>query len=50
MTVSTDYVFDGTEDRRVHRRTTSRGPLNRYGESKLEGERQALAAVTRTPS
>jgi dTDP-4-dehydrorhamnose reductase len=47
MTLSTDYVFDGkkpegyTEDDAAH-------PLNKYGESKLAGERRALAANPKT--
>jgi dTDP-4-dehydrorhamnose reductase len=47
MTVSTDYVFDG---RKVdgYREEDAPNPLNRYGESKLEGEQLALEAHDRT--
>ena len=40
--VSTDYVFDG-EARVPYREEAPTAPLSAYGESKLEGERQALA-------
>ncbi len=54
MTVSTDYVFDGTK-RDGYTEEDEPNPLNRYGESKLAGERLALAAhpatfVVRTQS
>lgn len=39
--VSTDYVFDGTSDK-PYKEDDSTGPLTVYGESKLEGERQAM--------
>jgi len=39
--VSTDYVFDG-ESPRPYVESDETRPLNVYGESKLEGERQAL--------
>lgn len=39
--VSTDYVFDGTSEK-PYREEDPTGPLTVYGESKLEGERQAL--------
>lgn len=39
--VSTDYVFDGSSDR-PYREDDPTGPLTVYGESKLEGERQAI--------
>ena len=47
MTVSTDYVFDGTKAGGYTERDEP-NPLNRYGESKLEGEQRALAAHSRT--
>jgi dTDP-4-dehydrorhamnose reductase len=47
MTVSTDYVFDGTKLDGYTENDTPR-PLNRYGESKLEGERQAIATYPQT--
>ena len=54
MTVSTDYVFDGTRAG-GYTEEDEPNPLNRYGESKLAGERLALAAhpatfVVRTQS
>ena len=39
--VSTDYVFDGTSQK-PYREDDPTGPLTVYGESKLEGERQAI--------
>lgn len=39
--LSTDYVFDGT--REVYTEEDEPSPLNRYGESKLEGERHVLS-------
>lgn len=52
VTVSTDYVFDGTLDRPYHEWDTPH-PASVYGASKLAGEREALAlgpqaAVVRT--
>lgn len=47
MTVSTDYVFDGTKIGGYTEEDAPR-PLNRYGESKLEGERLAMAAHAQT--
>ncbi len=43
VTFSSDYVFDGTASA-PYLESARPGPLNRYGESKLEGERLALAA------
>lgn len=47
MTVSTDYVFDGTKPGGYTEHDEPR-PLNRYGESKLDGERRAVAANAKT--
>src|SRR5919198_1669282 len=43
---STDYVFDGRRST-PYRESDAPNPLNVYGESKLEGERQALARCER---
>ena len=47
MTVSTDYVFDGTKVG-GYREDDTPNPLNRYGESKLQGEQLARAAHGQT--
>jgi dTDP-4-dehydrorhamnose reductase len=47
LTMSTDYVFDGQKVEGYTEEDAPR-PLNRYGESKLAGERAALAAHPRT--
>lgn len=44
---STDYVFDGTR-RTPYSERDAPAPINRYGESKLLGERLAQAACERT--
>jgi dTDP-4-dehydrorhamnose reductase len=54
LTVSTDYVFDGTKPD-GYTEDDAPNPLNVYGASKLEGERRAMAAhdqvfVVRTQS
>jgi len=47
MTVSSDYVFDGTKVG-GYREEDVPNPVNRYGESKLAGEQLALAAHAQT--
>lgn len=47
ITISTDYVFDGTKDGFYTQRDQP-NPLSVYGVSKLEGERRAQAAWART--
>ena len=42
----TDYVFDGRGDR-PYTEDSPTSPVNRYGESKLEGERRLLASGAR---
>jgi len=37
---SSDYVFNGTEDKREFLETDTPNPLNKYGESKFLGERE----------
>jgi len=45
--ISTDFVFDGTAFRPINE-TDNPNPISVYGRTKLEGERQALAACSRT--
>ena len=47
ITISTDYVFDGTKDGFYTQRDQP-NPISVYGHSKLEGERRAQAAWART--
>lgn len=46
VAVSTDYVFDGRQGR-PYREEDPPGPVNHYGRTKLEGERQALEGAPR---
>jgi len=39
---SSDYVFNGTEDKREFLETDTPNPLDKYGESKFLGEREVL--------
>lgn len=47
ITISTDYVFDGTKEGFYTQRDDP-NPASVYGTSKLEGERRSLAASART--
>ena len=47
ITISTDYVFDGTKDGFYTQRDQP-NPISVYGRFKLEGERRAQAACART--
>ena len=47
ITISTDYVFDGTKQGFYTQRDEP-NPISVYGHSKLEGERRALATWNRT--
>lgn len=47
VTISTDYVFDGTKNGFYTQRDEA-NPLSIYGQSKLDGERRAQAAHERT--
>ena len=46
LSISTDYVFDGTKP--PYQPDDPTNPLNAYGRSKLEGERALLAANSRS--
>lgn len=39
---STDYVFNGTEDKKEFTEDETPNPINKYGESKFAGEREVL--------
>jgi dTDP-4-dehydrorhamnose reductase len=47
ITISTDYVFDGTKEDFYTQRDQP-NPISIYGQSKLEGERRSQAAWART--
>jgi dTDP-4-dehydrorhamnose reductase len=47
VTISTDYVFDGTKDG-LYTQRDNPNPKSVYGAAKLEGERRAQAASART--
>jgi dTDP-4-dehydrorhamnose reductase len=47
LTISTDYVFDGTKGAPYTQNDTPH-PISVYGEAKLEGERRAQAEYART--
>ncbi len=47
ITISTDYVFDGTKEG-FYTQSDRPNPISVYGRSKLEGERRAQAAWART--
>jgi dTDP-4-dehydrorhamnose reductase len=47
ITISTDYVFDGTKDG-FYTQKDDPNPLCMYGKAKLEGERRAQTACART--
>lgn len=44
---STDYVFNGTEDKREFSENETPNPINKYGESKFAGEREILKQADR---
>lgn len=39
---STDYVFSGTEEKQSFSESETPNPINKYGESKFQGEREVL--------
>lgn len=39
---SSDYVFSGTEDKKEFSETDTPNPLNKYGESKFQGEQEII--------
>ena len=42
MHYSTDYVFSGTEDKQSFSEDDTPNPINKYGETKFQGEREIL--------
>lgn len=42
MHYSSDYVFSGTEDKQTFKEDETPNPVNKYGESKFQGERAIL--------
>ncbi|MFA5024457.1 MAG: dTDP-4-dehydrorhamnose reductase [Patescibacteria group bacterium] len=44
---STDYVFNGTEDKKEFLESDTPNPINKYGESKFLGEREVLKRAAR---
>lgn len=44
---STDYVFNGTEDKKEFIESDTPNPINKYGESKFNGEREILKQAER---
>jgi dTDP-4-dehydrorhamnose reductase len=44
---SSDYVFNGTEEKKEFSETDTPNPINKYGESKFAGEREILKQAER---
>jgi len=44
---SSDYVFNGTEDKKEFIESDTQNPINKYGESKFAGEREVLKQAAR---
>jgi dTDP-4-dehydrorhamnose reductase len=44
---SSDYVFNGTEEKKEFTETDTPNPINKYGESKFAGEREILKQAER---
>lgn len=44
---SSDYVFNGTEEKQTFTETDTPNPINKYGESKFAGERELLKQAER---
>ncbi len=44
---SSDYVFNGTEDKKEFVESDTPNPINKYGESKFNGEREVLKRAER---